>query len=288
MVNKLKVFHSFVSVSDFQILAITETWCSKDVLDNEIFPPGYNVYRKDRDSRGGGVLLAVTDRLFSKLITVDAFSESIIVQVFLPQPIFLCVAYVPPQSSTSYLSSLFHYISTLCIDNNLILLGDFNSPDICWSTFCASNPFSCSLCEFIFDYNLHQLVEVSTHIKGNILDLVLTQSTELFCDLIVHSDQSQFLFSSDHFPISFSLSCSLRYESPPRQTYYQFHRGDYESMVDYIFSLNLDFFFNSVDVEFLWSSFKSIIWDCCEKFVPKSVLKSDRYPKWFDGAIRHK
>ena len=39
-------------------LAITETWLSDYDFDNEILPTNFSIYRKDRDSRGGGVLLA--------------------------------------------------------------------------------------------------------------------------------------------------------------------------------------------------------------------------------------
>ena len=58
-------------------------------------------------------------------------------------------------------------------------------------------------------------------------------------------------------------------------------------MTDYLFSLDWDFFFNSTDIESLWSSLSTIIKDCCDKFIPKSSRLSSRYPKWFDGAIRH-
>ena len=63
LVNKLSNFQSFICSSDFSILCITETWLSKDIFDNEIIPSGYTIYRKDRDSRGGGVLLAVKDNI---------------------------------------------------------------------------------------------------------------------------------------------------------------------------------------------------------------------------------
>lgn len=150
------MFNTFVSVSDYKIIAITETWCSATILDNEIFPPGFTIYRRDRDSRGGGILLAVSDCLSSYQLYTDDSSESLIVQVFIPQPVFVCVVYVPPLSPVSYLSSLYSFISSKCCDSNLILLGDFNCHDVCWSSLCASNPLSCSLCDMVFDLGLHQ------------------------------------------------------------------------------------------------------------------------------------
>ena len=38
---------------------ICETWLSDFVYDHEILPSNYSIYRKDRLSRGGGVLIAV-------------------------------------------------------------------------------------------------------------------------------------------------------------------------------------------------------------------------------------
>ena len=53
---------------DFQIVALTETWLTESIFNNEILPTGYNIYRQDRGSRGGGVMLAVKDSLPSKLL----------------------------------------------------------------------------------------------------------------------------------------------------------------------------------------------------------------------------
>ena len=62
MVNKLTRFQSFVYSFEYNIFGICETWLSHYILDKEILPHGYNIYRKDRDTRGGGVLLAVNNK----------------------------------------------------------------------------------------------------------------------------------------------------------------------------------------------------------------------------------
>lgn len=55
--------------SQVNILAITETWLHDLILDNEILPCGYVIYRNDRSTRGGGVMLAIKDDVVSKLAT---------------------------------------------------------------------------------------------------------------------------------------------------------------------------------------------------------------------------
>jgi hypothetical protein len=39
----------------------TETWIDPTVTDNQIFPPNYKLYRKDRNMQGGGVLIAISN-----------------------------------------------------------------------------------------------------------------------------------------------------------------------------------------------------------------------------------
>ena len=46
------------------IFAITETWLTNYIYNNEILPSNFAIYRNDRESRGGGVLLAVDLYLF--------------------------------------------------------------------------------------------------------------------------------------------------------------------------------------------------------------------------------
>lgn len=55
--SKLSILQDIVYGYDLDIVCLSETWLNADVLDHEILPTGYNVYRKDRPvKRGGGVL----------------------------------------------------------------------------------------------------------------------------------------------------------------------------------------------------------------------------------------
>ena len=81
-------------------------------------------------------------------------------------------------------------------------MGDFNCPDIDWPTLSGVSPLSTLLCDFVFDYNIAQVVESPTHVKGNVLDLVLTNSVKLIHSLTVFTDKFQYF---DHFLIKFSL-----------------------------------------------------------------------------------
>ena len=74
---------------------------------------------------------------------------------------------------------------------HVIIVGDFNLPDINWSSLTGVSPFSKRFCEFIFDSNFIQLVENPTHMKGNILDLVLTTTNNVRDLVVVQSNPIQ-------------------------------------------------------------------------------------------------
>ena len=87
----------------YNIYCVTETWLSDFIFDHEILPCGYSLYRKDRSSRGGGVLIAVSDLISSSLIPSPPDLEVITVNVFCHNgPITFCTVYVPPNSEVDY------------------------------------------------------------------------------------------------------------------------------------------------------------------------------------------
>ena len=175
LVNKLNHFQSFVYCHDFQIVAITESWLKPYILDNEILPTGYNIFRNDRSSRGGGVMLAVKDTITSKLIAKHNSLEAIIVSVLCnKKDITICLLYVPPDSNQSHHETLLEFMSTLSCHDHLLILGDVNLPDVDWENYQGQTDFSSQFCDKIFELNLEQLVNKPTHINGNILDVVLT------------------------------------------------------------------------------------------------------------------
>jgi len=66
-------------------------------------------------------------------------------------------------------------------------MGDFNVLDINWATWTGSLTFSDEFCDLIFHYNLSQLVDQSTHVCGNILDLILINCESAISNLTVHT-----------------------------------------------------------------------------------------------------
>ena len=142
--NKLSYFQSLVYSQSIDIFAITESWLSDDIYDLEILPTNYNIYRRDRNARGGGVLLAVSNKLASKISYVSTSIELLSVEITLPsnQTIMFCCMYAPPSSERSYFQDLFHYLQHISNGARVILVGDMNLPDVNWEQMSASSSVS--------------------------------------------------------------------------------------------------------------------------------------------------
>ena len=139
------------------------------ILDKEIIPYGYSIYRKDRTSRGGGVLVAIKNTISSRLVQSPLNLELIAVELF-EINYLVFVVYLPPNIDIILLKETISFIKQYCSSNhNVIIIGDFNLPDINWLSLVGSTNVSNIFCDFVFECDLSQLVTVPTHCEGIVL-----------------------------------------------------------------------------------------------------------------------
>ena len=110
--------------SSIRIIAVTETWLTNQITDKEILPVGFMIFRKDRDPRGGGVLLAIHQSIPAKVLPSPPHLEVITVKLSLPIPLVICAVYLPPNPSYADCSDLCIYRSALFDDNKVITLSE--------------------------------------------------------------------------------------------------------------------------------------------------------------------
>ena len=232
IVNKLRCFQSFIYAHDYSFIVLTETWLHDHIYSNELLPTGYTIYRRDRSSKGGGVMLAVKSALKSTQLTVPDNLEVVTISVDAYHSFTICAVYIPPNSKNDYIQDLYSYLNTLTSSANIILLGDFNAPDVKWDTFTSATTSSDCLCDFVIDQNMFQQVNEPTHIHGNILDLVITSDPDLITDLVVHP-HTTYPLQSDHFIITFSICALVRYHQcrNASQFAYNFNKADWYNLL---------------------------------------------------------
>ena len=116
-----------------------ESHLDDSYLSSEIFPPGFNVYRKDRIAGGGGVFLGIKDTLVVvEEPTITTAAEIIWAKISLYNlpSLYICSYYHPPQSDLQPILELGESIDMVKSKNlncDIIVAGDFNFPSIEWN-----------------------------------------------------------------------------------------------------------------------------------------------------------
>ena len=85
-----------------------------------------------QSTHGGGIMIVVAISISSRLVFS---SESIIMlamELYLSLKVLLCCLHAPPSSSPTYLASVLSTVNSLSTNNDTIIAGDFNLPDINW------------------------------------------------------------------------------------------------------------------------------------------------------------
>ena len=69
LIEKIDEIRILIHQNSFDILAISETWLSDKIPNELVNIPGFNVYRKDRPSHGGGVLIYIKGDFTSYIVS---------------------------------------------------------------------------------------------------------------------------------------------------------------------------------------------------------------------------
>ncbi|VEN49609.1 unnamed protein product [Callosobruchus maculatus] len=195
-VNEIK---SLIEHEKINVLGVTETWLSNFIDDDAVSVPGYDFFRVDRGSRGGGVGAYVQSSLkASKLVLDQSVSqitselECIWLSVIISgMKIVFGILYRPPnynnlQASITMIERAMDDIRSKC--DEVFLLGDFNI-----NLLKQSNVRE-RLNDLFETYSFSQIVTKPTR-KNSLLDIIVTSNTDLVHSEVIHIDMHNI---SDH------------------------------------------------------------------------------------------
>ncbi|KAI8516782.1 hypothetical protein Bbelb_053630 [Branchiostoma belcheri] len=175
MRNKTAELATVLDTYKPDIVAGTESWLNQDIASSEIFPSNYIAHRKDKLAKE-----VVPD--------LDTDCEVLWTQTQLAgkKPLIIGAYYRPPSDQGNSLDELDMSIGKMgskINSDNVIILGDFNTPGIKWDTTVADNSQAYTgqaekLLHLMDNHGLFQTVEEPT-INGNLLDLVLVNNPNI-------------------------------------------------------------------------------------------------------------
>ena len=178
--NKFEELLATVTLGDFDVCALTETWYKHDILPGVVSIPGYSLFMKCRQHQlGGGVALYVKHQWNASQLPEIDVPENLEIRLDQARPyrlprsvscIFCAVAYFPHPDSEVEEAMIDHMLSTidhLSVSNpqaGFVILGDFNQLNI--------NPL-------IADQNFRQVVDQPTR-GNNVLDKIITNVSDKY------------------------------------------------------------------------------------------------------------
>jgi hypothetical protein len=181
------------------IVLVTESWCN-DVTTNAMLTlPGYDLQlRADREDTtagvGGGLLVyARQDVVILPEEKRYAFTQHVDFKIVSNgEELNMTLVYRPPKQTAETHRMLADFIHST--KGNLILIGDFNIPGIDCKNGHARSASLHEILTACQDEFLEQMLDFPTHVRGNCLDLLLTNVIEKIVSI---SDVGR-LRSSDH------------------------------------------------------------------------------------------
>ena len=188
--NKKEELCNIIESSDPSIIVGTETWLNPNIHSHEIFPPNYEILRKDRSDGYGGVLLAIKKDFIVDTITYppefDCEAVFAKLSVGKSQSLIVGAAYRPPNNDADYNERMCGAIEEVMRTNKDAVTwigGDFNLPDIQWSSLSVEGNHTIQqvnhrFLEMVQNCSLEQVVTFPTRLQ-NTLDLFLTNRPSL-------------------------------------------------------------------------------------------------------------
>lgn len=280
--NKIDEFRLLVENSSVDVICVSETWLKETTPNSIINLNGYQIFRADRTTRGGGVAIYIKNNIKCKFISSSSNNPSNSNQVeyiFIEltsfgKKLLLGCVYRPHRNIPT--DTFLSYLEELSLSYaDAVIAGDFNSDLLTETTFMDDllsfgiKPINCS---------------VPTHFTSSsntLLDLFLV------CDSskVLLYDQLSAACFSKHDLIFTTYDFNLNYFNRTC-TYRDFKHINYQLLDQYFSNINWSTVYYMPSVNDQLYFFENNISNLYDMFVPvkTKLLKQNTRP-WFSLSI---
>ena len=274
------------------IIIGTETWLTPEHKNSELMLDDYDIFRRDRPTKGGGVLIAVKKNLCCEELSSSKDSEIIFCKIKIKgkKPLIVGSAYRPPNLDFENSKKLVDEIYKVNDKNKNAVFwlgGDFNLPDINWKTHeINSNQYLKSInslfIEMAQDLGLSQIVDVPTR-GTSFLDLLFTNNPGFVkkCSLIAGL--------GDHEIARIHSTLNPFRKKPTKRTIHLWNKVD-EAKIQketHEFRLKfLDLFTPDSSVTDMWDFIKNGFEKIIEDNVPSKSTSTKAHQPWINTETK--
>ena len=292
--NELRNLKHFLTTDSPDILCLVETWLDSNILDHELTVEGYSHFRKDRGSRGGGLLVYSKEDIICTyrpdLVGNSLnYNEILVCEVFTNQgKMYLITFYRPPNSNNSFsenLKRVLDNIHTESLSPRICLAGDLNLPEINWADMTCNSALGRNLCSILNEHQFSQINKLPSRAENaNVLDTVITNFPNAFSD--THYVESN--FQTDHFMIEFQIQHKPTEKKKEKRWLYKFKEADYNELNFRIEELDLEskMKVHGNNIDLAWDTWLFNIQSLINNYIPRCEIKHRSSP-WIDGECLH-
>ncbi|XP_072028441.1 uncharacterized protein [Amphiura filiformis] len=290
--GKISELACCIDTNNPDVIIGTETHVDCSINSSELFPPQYQIVRKDSDFGSavrGGVLIAVkNDLIATHRIDLDSNCEVVWISISVQgmKQIIVGAFYRSHQfgNTTEYLDQLRDSLSKIKRSNrsHIWLAGDFNLPGVDWDSQSVTPNsqyvgLSKHMLEIAADFGLEQMVTKPTRGK-NILDLFFTNNPTL----VERFSLIPGLSDHDGIPMIIVSSKPKVIKTKPRKVFlYQKAdvsaiRNDLKQFSDTLTSSDP----SSCSVSDLWADFEKAVKNSMDSHIPTRMVSKRNLTPW--------
>ncbi|KAK4820048.1 hypothetical protein QYF61_017894 [Mycteria americana] len=263
---------AIVHQENYDMVATTEMWWD-DSHSWSAAMDGYKLFRRDRECLDSLELHDGDDRVECLWVRIRGKANK--------ADIVVGVCYRPPNQDEETDELFYKQLGEASRSLALVLVGDFNLPDVCWKYSTAERKQSRRFLECVADNFLTQLVSEPTR-EGAPLDLLFTNREGLVSHVMVGGCLGQ----SDHEMIEFLICGEVR-RGVSRTATLDFRRVDFGLCRRLVKRVPWEAALMGKGVQEGWTFFKEEVLKAQEQAVPRcqKTGRQGRRPAWLTREL---
>ncbi len=250
------VFNAFLNAENIDIFIGCETFLN-DSISDAMISSEHKIYKKNRTSCGGGVIIGIKNNLKSLLVNgfnSDTFESMAVEILFKNVKVIFISVYIPPKPNQIQLlefDNLLNFIATHYSTHNLIISGDFNL------NFLDSDQKHVKMLKNVLKkFGLSQLVKTFTYpsspyscVRKSLIDLFIVNDKNLINSLEV---RESIALKCDHLSINCNLNIISEKPKPKVKYILDLNESDIETFKTKLENINWDSLMNTTQTLILF------------------------------------
>ena len=279
----------YLDKNNIDIMMFTECWINNDHLVSEYLFSGFQPPTVALKNRGGSCIYVRNEISYTEIKPPSPMEDScwIVIKTENNKDRLYAVVYRSPNSTTENNNKLLENLKWAKENfGEIVLVGDFNLPNIDWELESAVNNYDCAFVELLEDLGLQQLVNVPTRYREgqipSLLDLLITSDENIVPNISYASPFGK----SDHITVEFDIRnayCNKKDEKY-KYNFKKMNNTDFQAEMNTVNWMNV--FTDDNDLCESYEFFNNFVHNTFESLAPEKKKGRVKHACWANRRIK--